>query len=151
MLKKCLLLCLVLLPSIAFANDQHDALAFVQKTGLGNNFETVTMGIAARTATFKKLSAAIGDKAAFTRLKASVHKATTAHQGEWNQDLADAYLHYFSGKELRSLMTQKAKSPYIQKLKDLQSEVSKDMEGRSNDLLQNTVIESIKGAMVDNP
>lgn len=136
--------CLLSAPSWAYS--EKAAVAFVEKTGLGNNLERMALRVAMNTQTYRMLDADIGKSDAASLVKKHIRIVTQSYQNEWNDNLAEAYLDHFSIEELNSIYTEKKSSPYIEKFQAKQKDVGASMQVRSKVLLQKVVAEALKNA-----
>ena len=137
------------LAPITFASSEDDAIAFVNKAGLGRNLSKIALRVATNTQTYRIMVADLGKSEASILVGKHLQKSVGNHQKEWNKNLANSYLEFFSGVELNSIISEKSDSPYFSKFRNKQKDVGGRMQEKSNKLLQKIVAEALKNAFTE--
>ena len=131
---------------LADASPTEEALRFVEAMKLGNNIKVLSFRAAQRTNTFAIMQNNIGYEKAKAALTNELNKSISKHQAQWNQNLALAYLEYFTPEELNSISQEKQSSPHAKKFITSQSKVGASMQKTSKGLLEKIITEAVKNA-----
>ena len=128
----------------AFGADRDQrALDVIQQMHLGNNLEVLGLAAATNTETYRGVVLKKGPDTARQMLIAQLEIVAPRYQARWDQNLAAAFLDYFTPDELESVSDAKGNSPYFTKFYLMQSQVGHSMESRSMQLLTDMTAEII--------
>ena len=139
----------LLLSSLAMAAPEDDALAFVEATGVGKNLPHMAIMVASNMQTYRTMVKDIGEEKANFLTKKHIQEAVDKYKKQWDRNLAQSYLEFFSAEELNSIVSEKYNSPYFNKFRSKQNEVGTSMQKRSGQLLQNIVSEAMTNAFTE--
>lgn len=120
---------------------QSVAVEFVNKTGVNKNFQYFLLQAATYTTTIMGLSKEYGANQVFEILKIEIDRVVSKYKDRWDQNLADAYLEYFSVEELESILKEKRNSPFAAKFKEQQAAVGAIMKESSRPILEEALPE----------
>jgi hypothetical protein len=143
---RAILICSVATTSLqqAFGADRNQlALDMIQQMHLGNNLKALGFAAATNTETYRGVVLKKGADTARQMLIAQIEIVAPRYQARWDQNLAAAYLDYFTPDELESVFNAKSDSPYFNKFFSMQSQVGQSMQSRSTKLLTDMTAEII--------
>ena len=144
-------LCLVAVGSLSPVNraaaedaTETEALDFVRKTGLNNNFPEMIMGFAVQTQTVQGLMIKYGSTPVTASLVNEVRQVVLEYGPAWDRNLASIYAEFYTREEMLSLLNDPLTSPYLPKLKQNNHEIGVKMQALSWDLMQESVVATVK-------
>ena len=126
-----------------------DVSKFVSTLKLGDNFYDISDRTAKATVTFQQLAGKIGPSEAEELLEKHLVSSTHSKQAQWNANLTDAYLGYFSPEELISIANERDNSPFAEKFEGARTKVGARMKNMSQGLLSENVTEALENALRD--
>ena len=125
-------------------SEVTNASEFVESLSLGSNFYNMSFKAAQITTTYRGIAAKFGETEAKNALKKYLSQSTEKRQMEWNKNLAESYLVYFSESELISIGNEGKKSPFLEKFQNKRVLVGSHMQKLSSNLLKGNLSEALK-------
>jgi hypothetical protein len=128
--------------------SSNPALAMVERFNMGSNLEQMAIQVSKTTHTYAMVAQKHGATNAPSIVAQEVKKLIPSYQPQWNKNLANAYSSHLSQQEIHSIALDGKKSPYADKLRDVQNAVGTDMQKASTQILSelatNALINAVK-------
>jgi hypothetical protein len=137
----------LMIPTLSAANSE--AVALINKNNLSSNLPKMALQVIRKSQTFRGMVSKIGEQKSEKVIAKHLEIQIGNHILEWNRNLAEAHLEFFTLPEMRSIFKEKGRSPFFKAYRKVKKDINHSMRNKSGDLFTKIVTKTLQNAYLE--